>query len=186
MPSDGADAGSGPARSRPAGWVVAVVVGVVVLDQCTKAWAVDRLARGPIWLVGDDVGLRLSRNPGGAFSMFQGSTPLLAVVAIVFAVILARAAARTRHPLTLVALALVLGGALGNLGDRLARSPGVLRGAVVDFVAVGAFPAFNVADTAITVGAVLLVVAILAGADAPADAPAGEAGTGPGEVPTGG
>jgi signal peptidase II len=176
VPSDGADAGTGAARSRPAGWVVAVVVGILVLDQCTKAWAVVRLDRGAIWLVGDDVGLRLSRNPGGAFSLFQGYTPLLAVVAIVFSVVLARAVTRTRHPLTLVGLALVLGGALGNLVDRLTRSPGVLRGAVVDFVAVGSFPTFNVADAAITVGAVLLVVAILFPVDAPdGDAPDGDA-----------
>ena len=76
------------------------------------------------------------------------------------------------------------GGALGNLVDRLIRSPGVLRGAVVDFVAVGAFPTFNVADAAITVGAVLLVVAILFPVGTP-DADA-SAGIGPEGAGTGG
>ena len=70
---------------------------------------------------------------------------------------------------TLVGLVLVLGGALGNLADRLARSPGFLRGHVVDFVAVGWWPVFNVADSCITIGAIVLIVRTLF---APAAAPA--------------
>ena len=66
---------------------------------------------------------------------------------------------RARDRLTVVALSLVLGGALGNLTDRIIRSPGFLRGEVVDFVHVGSFPSFNVADSAITIGAILLVIA---------------------------
>jgi signal peptidase II len=153
--------------------VAAIVVGVVVLDQATKIWAVDRLADGPIDLLGDDVELRLSRNPGGAFSIFQGFTPLLALLAVVLTVILVRAVVRTRDPLTLVGLALVLGGALGNLVDRIARSPGFLRGEVVDFVGVGSFPTFNVADSAITVGAVLLLVAVVRTPDDEPEGPPG-------------
>jgi signal peptidase II len=163
VPNDGADGSSPPRRS---GWLVAAIVvflvaGVVVLDQVTKTWAVRELADGPVELVGSDVGFRLSRNRGGAFSLFQGFTPLLAVLALVLAVVLVRALHRTRDPLVLVALALILGGAIGNLIDRLARSPGFLRGEVVDFVDVGRFPVFNVADSAITIGAVLLFVAVL-------------------------
>jgi signal peptidase II len=163
VPNDGADGSSPPRRS---GWLVAAIVvflvaGVVVLDQVTKTWAVRELADGPVELVGSDVGFRLSRNSGGAFSLFQGFTPLLAVLAIALAVVLVRALQRTRDPLVLVALALILGGAIGNLIDRLARSPGFLRGEVVDFVDVGRFPVFNVADSAITIGAVLLFVAVL-------------------------
>jgi signal peptidase II len=163
VPNDGADGSSLPRRS---GWLVAaivllIVVGVVVLDQVTKTWAVRELADGPVEVAGSDVAFRLSRNSGGAFSLFQGFTPLLAVLAIVLAVVLVRALHRTRDPLVLVALALILGGALGNLIDRLARSPGFLRGEVVDFVDVGRFPVFNVADSAITIGAVLLFVAVL-------------------------
>jgi signal peptidase II len=71
--------------------------------------------------------------------------------------------------LTLVALSLVLGGATGNLLDRVVRSPGFLHGAVVDFVHVGDFPTFNVADSAITIGAVLLVIrALFPGSPEPA------------------
>src|SRR4029077_15988415 len=109
-------------------------------------------------LIGDDIGFALARNTGSAFSLFQAFTPLLAVVAIVVAVLLVRAVRRTREILMVVGLSLVLGGALGNLVDRLFRSPGFLKGAVVDFVHVGSFPTFNVADSAITIGAVLIVI----------------------------
>jgi signal peptidase II len=74
------------------------------------------------------------------------------------AVILVRTVRRTRDTLMVVGLSLVLGGALGNLLDRLFRTPGFLKGAVVDFVHVGDFPTFNVADSAITIGAVLIVI----------------------------
>jgi len=160
VPNDGADVTARPRRAVR-GWVIAaIVIGVVVVDQLTKTWAVRELADGPVELFGD-VALRLSRNSGGAFSLFQGFTPLLAVLAIVLAVVLVRALQRTRDPLVLVALALILGGAIGNLIDRIARSPSFLRGEVVDFVDVGRFPVFNVADSAITIGAVLLFVAAL-------------------------
>lgn len=158
VPSAGADR---PSPSHRGLLVAAIVVGVVVLDQVTKIWALDRLADGPIVVVGDDIGFRLSRNSGGAFSIFQGFTPLLALLAIGLTVALARAVSRTRDPLMLVALALVLGGALGNLVDRLVRQPGFLRGEVVDWIGVDRFPTFNLADSAITVGAVLLLVAVL-------------------------
>jgi signal peptidase II len=90
--------------------------------------------------------------------LFTGFTPLLAVLAVIVAVVLVRAARRTKDPIMVIALSLVLGGALGNLTDRVFRSPGFLRGEVVDFVHLGAWPTFNVADSAITIGAVLLII----------------------------
>jgi len=135
-----------------------IVVGVVVLDQLSKLWAARELVDAPVDVIGNDIGFALVRNTGSAFSLFQAFTPLLAVVAIVVAVLLVRAVRRTRDTLMVVGLSLVLGGALGNLMDRLFRSPGFLKGAVVDFVHVGSFPTFNVADSAITVGAVLIVI----------------------------
>jgi len=134
------------------------VLGVVVLDQLSKLWAVRDLADGPITVIGDDIGFALTRNTGSAFSLFQAFTPFLAVIAIVVAVVLVRTVRRTRDLLMVVGLSLVLGGALGNLIDRLFRTPGFLKGAVVDFVHVSSFPTFNVADSAITVGAVLIVI----------------------------
>jgi signal peptidase II len=137
---------------------VILVVLVVVVDQATKAWAVHALAYRSISVIGDTVEFRLGRNTGSAFSLFQGFTPLLALLAVAVAFVLARAARRSDDLLTVVALSLVLGGSLGNLADRLFRAPGFLHGAVVDFIRLGWWPTFNVADSAITVGALLLAV----------------------------
>ena len=163
MPSDAA---SGQARSEPSSarsthrllLILGLVVFVVVLDQVTKGLVVEHLADEPLSIIGDSVEFRLSRNPGGAFSILTGFTPLLAVLAAIVAIILVRVAQRAKDPVMVVALSLVLGGALGNLADRVFRAPGFVRGEVVDFVRVGAFPSFNVADSAITIGAVLLLV----------------------------
>jgi signal peptidase II len=144
-------------RSRAA-WVVAALIAIVAIDQLTKAWAVSALAHGSKHLVGDVVVFDLARNSGSAFSRFQGYTPVLAVLAIVITVFLARSLRQTTDRWTLIGLVLVLGGALGNLTDRLARSPGFLRGHVVDFVAIGWWPVFNFADSCITIGAIILVV----------------------------
>ena len=168
MPSDGASdtasttgstppgAPSAPARTGRPLLATAIVLGVVALDQLSKWWAVRDLPNDPVRLF-DDVGFVLVRNTGSAFSLFQAFTPFLAVVAIVVAVILVRTVRRTRDTLMVVGLSLVLGGALGNLMDRLFRTPGFLKGAVVDFVHVSDFPTFNVADSAITIGAILIV-----------------------------
>jgi len=160
--SDAADdravAGAAAAPARRLRRVVAVVVGIVAVDQLTKVWAVAALSDGPISIIGDNVELNLTRNPGGAFGRFQGMTPLLAIGAVLVAVFLVRSVQRSRDTWTVVALTLVLGGALGNLVDRFARSPGFLRGHVVDFVKVGWWPVFNVADSCISIGAVLLIL----------------------------
>jgi signal peptidase II len=133
------------------------VLGVVVADLLTKWWAVRDLPDNPVYVFGD-VGFVVVRNTGSAFSLFQAFTPFLAVVAIVVAVVLVRTVRRTSDTLMVVGLSLVLGGAIGNLIDRLFRSPGFLKGAVVDWVHVGRFPTFNVADSAITIGAILIVI----------------------------
>jgi signal peptidase II len=150
--------------------VIAAVAAIVGADQLTKVWAVSALAHGPKNLIGDTVKLELSRNSGAAFSRFQGYTPVLAVLAIAIAFLIARATRDASDRWVLFGLVLVLGGALGNLGDRLVRSPGFLRGHVVDFIAVGWWPVFNVADSCVTVGAVVLVVRTLF---APSAAPTG-------------
>jgi signal peptidase II len=151
------------ASSRPAPrWLApTVVLGVVVLDQLTKVWVVATLSDGPLSIIGNDVELHLTRNSGGAFSLFTNATILLALVAIVLSVVLVRAVRRAQDLVSVLALSLVLGGALGNLTDRIARSPGFLRGEVVDYVRVGSFPSFNVADSAITIGAILLILLAL-------------------------
>jgi signal peptidase II len=151
-------AASGP-RPVPRWLAPAIVVGVVLLDQLTKIWVVASLSDGPLSIIGTDVELHLVRNSGGAFSLFTNATLVLALLAIALSVVLVRAVQRARDRLTVVALSMVLAGALGNLLDRITRSPGFLRGEVVDFVHVGSFPSFNVADSSITIGAILLVIA---------------------------
>ena len=135
--------------------VVALVVAalVVVADQVTTSVAEAHL-RGPVHLLGP-FGLDLGYNTGSAFSLFTGAPAVLAVVAVVAVVGLVWAARRAGRLSVAVALGLILGGALGNLGDRLFRGH---HGAVVDFVTLTHWPTFNVADACITVGTVLLVV----------------------------
>ena len=116
------------ARARPAPrWLApSIVIGVVILDQLTKSWVVAALSDAPLSIIGDDVELRLTRNSGGAFSLFTNATVLLALLAIVLSVVLVRAVHKAQRPAhACVALSLVLGGALGNLTDRITRSPGL-------------------------------------------------------------
>lgn len=132
--------------------------GVLLVDQLTKIWAAEGLADGPVELIGETLQLRLTRNPGGAFSIATGLTPLLAVVAAVMTVVIYRVARRTDDRVMAYALAGVLGGALGNLTDRVVRDPGFLRGHVVDFIDLSFWPTFNVADCGITVGVVVVLI----------------------------
>jgi signal peptidase II len=147
------------ARRIRRGPLVAVAVAVIVAaDQITKSIAVARWSDTPRQIVGNDVELFVTRNSGSAFSRFQNLTPLLALGATVVAIVLARAARKETDRITLCALVLLLGGALGNLTDRFVRAPSFLHGSVVDFVRVGWWPVFNLADSCVTIGAVLLVV----------------------------
>jgi signal peptidase II len=146
-----------PARRSPAG-PLAVAATVVIVDQLTKVWAVSALSDGPVHLIGSLLQLRLTRNPGGAFSLLTNLTPVLAVLAVVMVAYIVRTTRRTADIVMAYSLALVLGGAVGNLVDRLVRSPGFLRGEVVDFIKVPHWPTFNVADSAITVGVILIAI----------------------------
>ena len=134
---------------------LAVAAGVVVLDQLAKVWAVADLADGPIVLIDGFLELALVRNPGAAFGLLEGAGSIIALVAIAAAVVIVLALRRLGRRLDAVALGLVLGGAIGNLIDRVVRGDGLLDGEVVDFVDFSFFPAFNVADAAITIGAIL-------------------------------
>ena len=147
-----------PNRRRFVIIAVAIVLGVLVADQLTKIWAVAALTDGPVNVIGDTVQFALTRNPGSAFSLFQGFTPVLAVIAVVIAVVLIKMLRSATDPWMVVGLALVLGGALGNLSDRIFRADGFLDGAVIDFVKVGWWPSFNIADAALTVGVLIIIV----------------------------
>jgi signal peptidase II len=137
----------------------AVTVVVVAVDQLTKWWALHRLTSGPIHIIGT-LDLELSRNTGSAFSLFQGQSAVLVVVAVVLVAVLATLVWRSPSLGRAAVLGLILGGALGNLADRLFRGD---HGAVVDFVALHFWPTFNVADASIVVGCVLLLVSLVRG-----------------------
>ena len=138
--------------------LLAVAAGVLALDVVTKLLAVAQLTdREPISLLGGLLTLRLVRNPGAAFGMAQGLTIVFTCVALGVVVVILRMARRLQSGWWAVALGLVLGGALGNLLDRLLRSPGPGRGHVVDFLELPRWPVFNLADSAIVVAAVLMV-----------------------------
>jgi len=143
---------------RRTGLVAAVAAVVLVLDALTKQWAVTALADGPINLVGS-VRLNLIHNKAGAFGLGGAFVPFLAVAALVLVVVMVTVGSATAKAMPAVALGLVLGGAFGNVLDRVFRSPGFLKGAVVDFVDFRFWPVFNLADAAITCGCLLLLLA---------------------------
>ena len=152
--------------------LLAMIAGtVVILDLISKIIVVATIQPNePVRVLGGLVYLSLIRNSGAAFSMATGLTWLLALVAIGVVVVIIRMAPRLRSTPWAVSLGLVLGGALGNLIDRIFRSPGFLQGHVVDFVSVFGpnaeyFPVFNVADSAITIGGISLVITALLGID---------------------
>ena len=131
---------------------------VLVADQLTKWWAATVLPGDPISLIGDFLQLRYVTNSGAAFSLLQGSGSIIALVAIAVVVFIVIVVRTVPYRPEAISLGLVLGGALGNLTDRLFRGPGLLDGEVVDFVDFSFFPAFNVADSAITIGAAFALI----------------------------
>jgi signal peptidase II len=154
---------------------LAILIGVALLalalDVTTKALVVaDLEGKAPVTVLRGVLYFNVSRNSGAAFSMATGMTWVLSVIAIVIVIGLIWVAPRLRSIGWSIGLGLVLAGALGNLLDRIFRAPGPFRGHVVDFISVfrpwdGAFAIFNVADSSITVGAVLIVLMALLGKD---------------------
>ena len=148
-------------------WLFGTAVLVFVADQVTKAIAVATLSDGGSVRVIDDVlHWTLQRNPGAAFGIFRRAPVLFTVLAIVIAVAIVWNSPNVRDRLHACALGLVLGGALGNLADRLFRPPGPFRGHVVDFIDFRVWPTFNFADSAVVIGAILLAIASFPGAPA--------------------
>lgn len=132
---------------------------VAALDQATKIAVLAWLEPGQaVPVLGDWFRFRLVFNPGAAFSMGSGSTWFFTCIQLAFVVGVAVSARRIREPWSAVGLALIGGGALGNLIDRLVREPQFFLGHVVDFISVGNFAIFNIADSAITVGVVVFIV----------------------------
>lgn len=151
-----------PRHALPGRLVYATTVGIasiwVLLDQATKVLAVQSLpATGAVGAELGVVDLRLVRNPGGAFGI-PGFPGLFLVVTLLVLILVARALPRTERLLLAAAYGLVTGGAVGNVVDRLFREPGFPSGYVVDFVDLGWWPVFNLADVGIVLGAAAIAV----------------------------
>ena len=149
--------------------LVAVAVGVVLVDQAAKAWAVavlePRIAagQGPIPVLGDLLALTYYENPGASFGIGSGMTWIFTAVAMAMVAVIVRVSRRIASLPWAIGLGALLGGAVGNLIDRLAREPSFGMGHVIDFLAFGDWFVNNLADIAITGGVALIVVLMVRG-----------------------
>lgn len=153
---------------RPIGQSVAVLVGVAVFviaaDAISKALVVSRLAgKPPVHVLGDFLELVLTRNPGAAFSVGTSMTIVFTAIAVGVVVYILRAARNLRSLGWSIAFGLLLGGATGNLIDRIFRAPGVFVGHVVDWIQLPHWPVFNLADSSVVCGGVLVALLALRG-----------------------
>ena len=152
---------SSDATDRRSPWLFAIALAVVTLDQITKHWALGRLSGGRVIEVVWTLQFSLGRNSGMAFSRAQGFGVVIGVVALAASCVLATLVRRAPTTVWGASMSLILGGAVGNLCDRAFRDGGLLRGHVIDFIDFQWFPSFNVADSAITVGAVIAIGSML-------------------------
>ncbi|MFJ3923715.1 signal peptidase II [Streptomyces sp. NPDC090022] len=171
-PEVGDDASQPQPEPVPAGGhrrIVALLVVAVLafaLDLGSKMIVVAKLEhQPPIEIVGDLLKFTAVRNPGAAFGFGEAFTILFTCIAATVIVVIVRLARKLYSLPWAIALGLLLGGALGNLTDRIFRSPGVFRGAVVDFIAPAHFAVFNLADSAIVCGGILIVLLSFRGLD---------------------
>lgn len=144
---------------------------VIIVDQVSKVWAVAALEGEPSRnLLGDFLRLTFVRNAGAAFSIAGSYTIVFSLIAIVVAAFIVRTSRTLTSTSWAIVLGGILGGAVGNLTDRLARAPGPLRGHVVDFLQLPNWPIFNVADMALVGSAGIAVVLSLKGVEMSDDA----------------
>ncbi len=146
--------------------MLAIAAAIIALDQITKVLAVVNLeGQQPVRLIGETVRLVLLRNPGAAFSLGTGSTVVLSVISTVVVAGLLWFSRRVHSRWWAWGLGLILGGAAGNLVDRYFRAPGILEGHVVDFVSVGWWPVFNLADSSLVAGVIVIAVTVVRNID---------------------
>jgi signal peptidase II len=146
-------------RNRTVQLLVAVAAVTLLADVVSKIVVVATLSRhAPVTLIPSVLDLQLTRNGGAAFSLGTGATVVFTLVALGVVAAIVRTASRLTSRGWAVVLGLLLGGAIGNLVDRFARSPGPGRGEVVDWIHLHHWPVFNLADSAIVVGGLLAVV----------------------------
>ncbi len=159
QPDGSAQPGGQPPGRRRVGLLFSVAVAVFAADVISKVIVVATLTPDrPVWLIGSFLDLNLTRNSGAAFSFGTGMTIVFTAIAIGVIIFILRTSRRLHSLAWAVTLGLLLGGAAGNLADRLLRSPGVFRGEVVDWIQLPHWPVFNVADSCIVCGGFLAVV----------------------------
>ncbi len=161
-------------RHRIASISLLVATIVVGLDQASKHWAVNALNDGRERHVVWTLQWNLAYNTGMAFSRGRGLGPVIALLALLVVIVLVVSTAQVESRLARVAAGLLIGGALGNLGDRVFRGSGWLHGAVVDFIDFQWWPIFNVADMGVSIGAVLFAISSLMVPQPPAPASSAE------------
>ncbi len=159
------DDGAGGPRRRRVGVLIVVALLVYAADVISKIIVVATLTENaPVRVAGSLLQLDYLRNPGAAFSLgADGYTVVFTLIAAAVIVAILRMARTLASRRWAVALGLLLGGALGNLTDRIARGPGPLRGWVVDFIQLPHWPVFNLADSAICCGGALMVLLTILG-----------------------
>ncbi|MFA5775711.1 MAG: signal peptidase II [Ilumatobacteraceae bacterium] len=160
--TDGPPFGHLRAKSRRQIFVTCFSVAaiVILIDQLTKNWAVNALDGGRrihiIWTLQ----FNLTYNSGMAFSKGSGMGPLIGVIAVIVVVGLIVSLRRVNSMVTVVATGLIIGGAIGNVIDRLVRGDAWFRGSVVDFIDFQWWPVFNVADMSVMIGAGLMILGV--------------------------
>lgn len=146
-------------RPRRMGLLLTVAASVLAADIISKAVVVATLSdRPPVRLLGGLLTLRVDRNPGAAFSIGTSMTVVFTAIAVGVIVLILRASRRIHSVGWAVTLGLLLGGATGNLTDRLLRAPGPLRGYVVDWIQLPHWPVFNISDSCIVCGGILAIL----------------------------
>jgi signal peptidase II len=159
-------AGPAPRGRRRIAVLFAVALFAYALDLISKLIVVAKLEHHPpIEIIGDWLRFEAIRNAGAAFGFGEAFTVIFTVIAAAVIVVIARLARKLYSLPWAIALGLLLGGALGNLTDRIFRAPGVFEGAVVDFIAPKHFAVFNLADSAIVCGGILIVLLSFKGLD---------------------
>lgn len=143
---------------RRYGTALAIASAVITADLLTKRYAAQNFAGERIEVIPGFLELTYTENPGAAFSLFQDAGPWIGVVAIAIAAFILGSLRVPRPRLEVVALSLVLGGALGNVADRVFRGDGFLDGKVIDWIVLWWIPTFNIADASVTTAVALLLI----------------------------
>lgn len=155
-----------PRGKRRVAALLVVAALAYALDLVSKLVVVAKLEHeAPIEVIGTVLQFYVVRNPGAAFGIGEALTVVLTVIAAAVVVVILRLSRRLYSTPWAIALGMLLGGAMGNLTDRVFRSPGVFEGAVVDFIAPTHFAVFNLADSAIVCGGILIVILSFRGLD---------------------